>query len=713
MEVRFSLILNVNKFYRSSSLASVCFRRFALVGALTVTLAGSFASAQVVKAPRYTGGADTQAPVQQLNLPPLPAAITPHGTVVEDVVVRVNDQIISRSDIERAEEQFEQEASQNKMPQGEVDRAQKNLLRDMIDKQLLISRAKELGLNADADVIRQLDDIRKQNHMDTMEDLEKAAKQQGISFEDFKAQIRNQILTQQVVREEVGRRLQMSQADEDKYYTAHKADFEQPEQVRLSEILVPLSETATSAEIATAEAKATELKAKVTAGATFADVAKKFSGGPSAAQGGELGAFKRGALAKVLEDATFSLPVGSSTAPIRTRQGFVVLRVNAHDQAGPAPIEQVEQQIQEQLYTQAMQPALRTYLTKLREEAYIDIQPGFVDSGASASESKPLFTAYAPPPVKKKAAKQAARYDRRTGLAASQKAVVASPDTTGGRTLTGPESRTEPATTTATAAVDPNTGLGVIAAPTATAKPATSSKSSRGSKAPKLAKKEKIRFGQAPRNSLPAGTDQTETASVDGGAVQPGSTTALARATTPTVPNNEPVAPSANLDDNPLTPVAPPRIKSRYAAKSEEVKEKKANTVSAKQAEKISAKPVARTADESAIAKVQAAPLGLNGDTTKKAPKPKKVKGAKKERLEDKKAVKKAAPAPIEQTVSPSLAPTDSTPPATRPGQTQQVPNSSVPRPASSTPNDTTLPPVTQPVPGTTQSGVPVPPPGV
>ncbi len=701
MEVRFLLTLSMLRSDRRS-LASVCFRRFAFAVLVSATAA---ASAQVVKAPRYSGGPDTAAPTPQLNLPPLPPAITPHGTVVEDVVVRVNDQIISRSDVERAEEQFQQDAAQTHASPAEVDKAQKNLLRDMIDKQLLISRAKELGLNADADVIRQLDDIRKQNHLDTLDDLEKAAKQQGVSFEDFKAQIRNQILTQQVVREEVGRRLQMSQADELAYYNEHKSEFEQPEQIRLSEILVPLAENATPDQIATAEAKANDLKSKVMAGGDFADLAKKFSGGPSAAQGGELGEFKRGALAKVLEDATFSLPVGGSTQPIRTRQGFVILKVSGHVQAGPAPMNAVEQQIQEQLYTQAMQPALRAYLTKLREDSYIDIQPGFVDSGASASETKPTFTAYAPPPVKKKAVKQTVRYDRHGSVVAA-KAVVSSPDTTGGRTLTGAEANTtEPGTAgaTTTAAVDPNTGLGVIAAPAST-KP--SAKATANGKAPKLAKKEKVRFGQAPRNSLPAGADDTPTATIDGGAVQPGATTSLARATTPTTPNNE----TANLDANPLTPVAAPKVKTRFAAKAAEVKAKKATTISAKKQEKINAKPVDRTADETEAAKVQAAPLGLNGDTTKKKPKPKKDKNAPKERLEDKKPTPKAEPVQVDQTVSPTLAPTDATPPANKPNQPQQVPNSSVPRPASNIPNDTTLPPVTQPVPGSPQPGTPVPP---
>ena len=126
----------------------------------------------------------------------------------------------------------------------------------MIDQQLLLSRGKELGINADAEVIRRLDEIRKQNHLDTMEDLEKAARQQGVSFEDFKANIRNSMITQQVVRDEVGRHLQMTPAQEQAYYEAHKQEFAQPEQIRLSEILVPTPADANDAVVAQAQAKA-------------------------------------------------------------------------------------------------------------------------------------------------------------------------------------------------------------------------------------------------------------------------------------------------------------------------------------------------------------------------------------------------------------------------------------------------------------------------
>ncbi len=82
--------------------------------------------------------------------------------------------------------------------------------------------------------------MRKQNHLDTMEDLEKAASSQGVSYEDFKQHIRNEIITQQVIRDEVGRHIQMTDAQLQQYYRQHMNDFTQPESVRLSEILIPV-----------------------------------------------------------------------------------------------------------------------------------------------------------------------------------------------------------------------------------------------------------------------------------------------------------------------------------------------------------------------------------------------------------------------------------------------------------------------------------------
>ncbi len=629
-------------------------RRLALAATMTLaawagveTVGAPALRAQVIKAPRYEGGAGLEAPNFQLSLPPLPPAITPHGTVVEDVVARINDQIISRSDVERAEAQLEQQAQQNHMSEADVALAQRDLLRDMIDEQLLLSKAKELGLNADADVIRQLDEIRKKNNMDSLDDLKKAAEAQGVNFEDFKAQIRNQILKQQVVQEEVGRKLQMSQSEETAYYQTHLNDFQQPEQVRLSEILVPLPENATPEQVSQGEAKANEIKTKVLQGGDFADLAKKYSGGPSAAQGGDLGLWKRGALAPVLENAVFPLQVGETTQPIRTRQGWLIMKVTEHDQAGAAPMKTVEPQIEQALYMQAMQPALRTYLTKLREDSYVNLAPGFVDSGASADETVPVFTAYAPPATKKKKPKDTQRFtgNARYQTVSAKKDVVSSPDTTGGRTLTGAD-----ANPAASPAIDPATGMAVIAAP----KAMTAVRVGKNGKV-KKPKREKIRFGQAPRNALQGGgADEVATTTAAPGAVMASTGSAAAPATDSS---------SANLDDNPLTPKAPEAKKTRFAATEKIVKAKKIATVSAKKQDKIVATATPMTSEEKTAAAVQAAPLGLNGDMVKNAKqakkdKKKRKKGAPKERLADKPVAPKPAPATPAPTVNPNLAPT-------------------------------------------------------
>ena len=706
------------KFVRRTTFIGTTF-----IGALTLAaslLAVPAASrAQVVRAPRYTGGLSTpEAPARQLNMPALPPAITPNGTVVEDVVVRVNDQIISRSDVARAEEALQQDAQQGQLSPADLALKQKDMLRDMIDQALLLSKAKELGLNADADVIRQLDEIRKQNKFDSMDDLERAARQQGVSFEDFKAKIRDQVLTQQVVREEVGRRIQLSQSEEARYYEAHKADFTQPEQIRLSEILVPLAENATPTEVSQAEKKAEAIKTSVMQGANFADLAKKDSGGPSAAQGGELGLFKRGALAKVLEDQTFDLKAGDSTQPIRTRQGFVILKVTEHIQAGAAPMKDVEPQIQEAVYMSQMQPALRAYLTKLREESYVDLQPGFIDAGASAKETKPVFTAYAAPAVKKKKVTTKARFDRRGNATASVRqpaVVVSSPDTTGGRTLTGAEAQTP---------VDAATGLAVVSAPSKTPTRTASGKK---------IKREKIRFGQAPRNTLPAGQDEVAVGA-DTGAVglrgtTPATQTPVNAADKVQLPASNTLGSlsesssgagsdngSANLADNALNPRPVEQKKTRFSSRAAEIKQKKATTLNAKKQEKINSTPLAETRTEKVTEQTQAAPLGLAGDTSKKPAKAKRVKGGKKERLEDKKKVV-VAPVTPDPTASPALAPTSLAPtsrdaaPATQPATQPQTPsNSSAPRAQPDTVNPTTLPPVTQPIPGANPTGQPIPP---
>jgi peptidyl-prolyl cis-trans isomerase SurA len=203
--------------------------------------------------------------------------------------------------------------------------------------------------------------------------------------------MKNQIITQHVISQEVGSHVQITKEDQQKFYDAHKDEMERPEQVRLSEILIPVdSEKDPTA--AAALQKANDVEAQLKAGKKFEDLAKTQSTGPTKENGGDLGYFKRGVLAKELEDKVFPLKAGENTDPIRTKQGFVVIKVAEHQEAGVPPISQVENKIQEALYMEKLEPALRAYLTKLREDAFIDIKPGYVDTASSPNETKPVYT---------------------------------------------------------------------------------------------------------------------------------------------------------------------------------------------------------------------------------------------------------------------------------------------------------------------------------
>ena len=232
--------------------------------------------------------------------------------------------------------------------------------------------------------------------LDTMEDLEMAATAQGVSFEDFKQNMRTEIITQQVIQREVGSRLNISKDDEHLFYDQHKSELARPEEVKLSEILVSTEQAGNDEQkIAAAQAKADDLLKQIKAGANFEEVAKKESQGPSAAQGGDLGFFEHGKLAKQLEDLTFGMKKDDVSNVIRTKQGFVILKVTEHQNAGVPSYTEVEPRLQEAVYMQRLQPALREYLKKLREEAFIDIKSGYVDTGASPNQSKPVVTSAA------------------------------------------------------------------------------------------------------------------------------------------------------------------------------------------------------------------------------------------------------------------------------------------------------------------------------
>ncbi len=242
---------------------------------------------------------------------------------------------------------------------------QKNLLRDMIDQQLLIERAKDMDINVETDLVKRLDEVRKQNNLPTLEDLEKAVESQGIVWEDYKTQMRNSLLTQEVIRREVGGRMNIGSDEVKKYYDAHKQDFNRPEQVALAEIFLS-TDGKSPEEIAAVHTKADDLHNRLVKGEDFDELVKRYSEGSTARRTAAISASSSAASSRQqLEDAVFTLDKNQFTDVIQTKTGFEILKVLDHYQAGLQPLDKVESEITNTLYTQKMDPAMRSYLARV------------------------------------------------------------------------------------------------------------------------------------------------------------------------------------------------------------------------------------------------------------------------------------------------------------------------------------------------------------
>jgi peptidyl-prolyl cis-trans isomerase SurA len=410
------------------------------------------------------------------------------------------------------------------------------------------------------------------------------------------------------MQDEVGRKIQITPGEVQRYFDEHKQEYTQPESVHLSEILISGgADPADAAADAAAKAKVDDIEAKLHAGGDFTQLAKNFSDGSTAAEGGDLGEYLRGKLNPVFETKAFALKTGDYTEPIRTKQGYVILKVVQHVPGGVPALKDVQDEVEQNYYMSRMAPAIREYLTTMRGQAYIFIKSGYEDSAASPSERNPsiTFSSYTPPAPKKKKKVERTRF-RESTRSFRQKSPQAA-------------------------------AAGDAAAPPATKKNA--SLETKGTEKP--GKKEKIRFGKAPTKTLPS-APQAKTE--DAGAVQPETASAA----------QEPV--------NPLEPTARQEQKTRYSARA-----KQSKPAAAKGSQTDKGAPPAPDAAEVADRQVQAEPLGRAADTSAKKKKKSATTSTDKTRLADK---NKNSTAPATDSSATPSAPTPQTPaPAPTPQQ--------------------------------------------
>jgi peptidyl-prolyl cis-trans isomerase SurA len=315
---------------------------------------------------------------------------------VDEIVAWVNSDIILKSDFETRRAQIRNDLAEP-APRGrglqgaQLDQAFndqiKLLLRDLIDETLLLQQAKDMGLNADLEVVKTMEQLRQERRLESLDELEKAIVAQGFSVDEFKQNIKTRYLTSQVLQREVYGRVVVTTEEMRKYYDANIKNFDRPAGIRVREISV-YTENRGPAEIESQRKKIEEALAAVKKGDNFADVASKYSESQTAQEGGDLGFFVKGELAKPLEDVASTLEKGQVSDVINLNGAFMILKVEDKHEGGTLPFELAQKEIQDILWTQGVQPKIREYLTKLRADGFIRVADGYADLGQATKNAK-------------------------------------------------------------------------------------------------------------------------------------------------------------------------------------------------------------------------------------------------------------------------------------------------------------------------------------
>jgi peptidyl-prolyl cis-trans isomerase SurA len=310
-------------------------------------------------------------------------------TLMEEIICKVNGDIITRGEMARDKKMLESELRQQGLSGARLNEAindaSKNILREKIDQLLLVQKAKELDIKVDSELNKQMLDIQRTSKIVDPEKFQEYVHQMtGAPFEDYKAEIKNQLLREKVVREEISRKILFKTDELQKYYDEHKDEFMRQERVFLREIFVS-TDGKDAAGVAAAEKKAKDLVLRARRGERFAEMAQTNSDGPNAAQGGEMPAFQKEDLREDIYKAIWNQSRGYVTdpMPVTNPNGFAIFKVEEHQKAGLAEFEEVQYEVQDKLFRPKMQPALREYMTKLRAVAFLEIKPGYEDTGAA------------------------------------------------------------------------------------------------------------------------------------------------------------------------------------------------------------------------------------------------------------------------------------------------------------------------------------------
>ncbi|MFH1381014.1 MAG: peptidylprolyl isomerase [Candidatus Omnitrophota bacterium] len=293
-----------------------------------------------------------------------------YAAVVDKIVVIVNDEVITRGDIDRILRPLYQ---QNKDALGteelaeKLDTARKALVKRLINDKLLLAEARKKEVEIDqAEIDVKIDEIKKR--FPSEEEFVQAIAKENLVISDLEKQYRERMLIDKIIDQEVRYSISITPNEVLTYYEENKDKFNEPKKVKVSSILIRVGDQHSTE---AAEKLARKILSRLEEGGDFAALAKKYSEGPYADSGGDMGWVKENELMDKINDLVFSLEINEISGILETTLGFHIFKVDAKAPARVKTFQEVKNPIEEILYRDKVEKKLVEWLDKLKENAYI------------------------------------------------------------------------------------------------------------------------------------------------------------------------------------------------------------------------------------------------------------------------------------------------------------------------------------------------------
>ena len=309
-------------------------------------------------------------------------AIGAQSGILEQILVKVNGDIITKTELEQRQIAALRQRDQNFRPANDAE-LQKALAEvtpevivNAVDELLLIQRGRELGYALGNEQFRNIiDNIKKENKIETEDAFQAALKQEGLTLDDLRRQIERNMLASRVQQVEVMGKISVTEDEIKTYYEANKNSFTTQPEITLREILIAVPASDKGINVAqddAAQAKIEEIRKQLMAGEPFARLASEVSDSGSKANGGLIGPINRGDLSPELQKEIENLKVGELTRTLRNQRGYQIIKLESATPTTVKTMDEARAEIADRVAATKQRGQMVIYLAQLRSQAIID-----------------------------------------------------------------------------------------------------------------------------------------------------------------------------------------------------------------------------------------------------------------------------------------------------------------------------------------------------